>query len=503
VTPHVAQVSTRRWILFLSGINLFILQFVMVREFTSILYGEEVVIILVTLAYFLGLSLGYALSDRISPKVFFAFSLISFLLHWSLPVLPRVVTAYLYDIGLNGWGFVLLVLGWALLLSALYSIFLPLFIDEEPRDDGEGLSLPSAYALELSGAVAGIALIFTVGQAGFLYVMLVYLVSLTFILHLLWRNKQVTAALALFVVIYPFDFNGFDFPSTAYLYEKKHGFSKIEVMYSVNSPYQKVEVVRAADARGRMIYLNGLRNFDEQDLEALNVYLAGLPAELQSKNGPIDVLVVGSGTMASVDHVYPYAREVTTVELDGAVAAAGMEFFPDYNHLADKKRWHLEVDDGKHFLMTHDKLYDLVVMDVPSPLVIQEAILHSEEFYRMVKSRLKPDGAIAVQLSGLLQRNDRSPAQISAALLRVYDQVFVVSSSWADRGFAYAGDHLRFDMKDLQAGVNRRERGQATLYSTEQVRDITAGVEPISIDHLNTVLERGWERFVSRYGAKP
>ena len=45
-------------LLFLVGACLSISQFVMIRDFVTILYGEEVVIILVTAAFFLGLSIG-------------------------------------------------------------------------------------------------------------------------------------------------------------------------------------------------------------------------------------------------------------------------------------------------------------------------------------------------------------------------------------------------------------------------------------------------------------
>ena len=53
-------------LLFLVGVCLSISQFVMIRDFVTILYGEEVVIILVTAAFFLGLSIGYFLSLKFS-----------------------------------------------------------------------------------------------------------------------------------------------------------------------------------------------------------------------------------------------------------------------------------------------------------------------------------------------------------------------------------------------------------------------------------------------------
>ena len=67
---NIQWVRKEHLILFLIGVCLSIAQFVMIRDFVTILYGEEVIIVLVTSAFFCGLSLGYLLSLRFSKKVF-------------------------------------------------------------------------------------------------------------------------------------------------------------------------------------------------------------------------------------------------------------------------------------------------------------------------------------------------------------------------------------------------------------------------------------------------
>ena len=57
-------------LLFLVGVCLSISQFIMIRDFVTILYSEKVVIILVTVAFFLGLSIGYYLSLKFSEEFF-------------------------------------------------------------------------------------------------------------------------------------------------------------------------------------------------------------------------------------------------------------------------------------------------------------------------------------------------------------------------------------------------------------------------------------------------
>ena len=57
-------------------------------------------------------------------------------------------------------------------------------------------------------------------------------------------------------------------------------------------------------------------------------------------------------------------------------------------------------------------------MDIPSPLTIQEAVLHMREFYSLVKDCLNKNGVLAVQISGPLQKNNRTLARVTAALAK-------------------------------------------------------------------------------------
>ena len=77
-------------LLFLVGACLSISQFVMIRDFVTILYGEEVVIILVTAAFFLGPSIGYFLSLKFSEKFFETSFLTIAFLHLMFPFSYRM-----------------------------------------------------------------------------------------------------------------------------------------------------------------------------------------------------------------------------------------------------------------------------------------------------------------------------------------------------------------------------------------------------------------------------
>jgi len=243
----------------------------------------------------------------------------------------------------------------------------------------------------------------------------------------------------------------------------------------------------------RYLYLDGLLNLNASDLEDLNYYIAEIPATLIK---PDKTLIIGNGTLSSVSKVYPHSQFVQSVELDAGVLSAGQQFFTPMEELYQLERWNLIIDDGKHFLKTTPDKFDLIIMDIPSPLTIQEAILHTVEFYQLARSKMTEQGVIAVQLSGPLQHNNRTPARVVAALSIAFENVMVINSDKADRSFAYASQQLPFNGKDMRLATRVYEEeleiiDDTSYYLSEAV--------PLALDNLDLVLRRGWERFTDRY----
>src|SRR3954454_13375649 len=136
--------------IFLGGINLIIIQWIMVRELTMLLLGTELVILLVSVAYFAGLSVGYLFSGhvRLSWLPFLAAGTLA--LHLTLPILFRVISGWLYGQNSFWLAFLVLPILMPFTVSAFYSILLPVYID-----NGQG-KLIDLYTIELLGAAAGI-----------------------------------------------------------------------------------------------------------------------------------------------------------------------------------------------------------------------------------------------------------------------------------------------------------------------------------------------------------
>lgn len=482
-------------LLFLVGACLSISQFVMIRDFVTILYGEEVVIILVTAAFFLGLSIGYFLSLKFSDKFFHnAFLVIAFL-HLTFPFSYRMLAAVIARLDLHGYVYMILMFVYALIFSSIFAVFLPRLIHEKSTDKESTLQkMKVLYSMELIGFAAGFAIVGLSWNKGVDFILPIYWGLLAIVLHLALQKRDWTIAFVMVAIFAGSSITDRDKRTTALLYEYKHSLGKAETMFSINSAYQKVEVIKDENEE-LYLYLDGLLNLNASDLEDLNFYIAEIPATIIK---PEKTLIIGNGTLSSVSKVYPHSKFVQSVELDSGVLLAGQNFFTPAEELAKLDRWNLIVDDGKHFLKTTNHYFDLIIMDIPSPITIQEAILHTTEFYQLAKTRLTERGVIAVQLSGPLQRNNRTPARVVAALSQAFEEVMVIQSEQADRSFAYASRQLPFKAADMRLATQEYEE-DLEIIPPENIAFYLPKAVPLALDNLDLVLKRGWERFTNRY----
>ena len=116
-----------------------------------------------------------------------------------------------------------------------------------------------------------------------------------------------------------------------------------------------------------------------------------------------DVLILGAGSGTDVAAALKHGvRHVDAVEIDPAIQRLGRELHPDQPYL--DPRVTMINDDARHFLRTTDKKYDLVVFALIDSLTMQssfsgvrlESYMFTEESFRAVRDRLKPNGLLVV-----------------------------------------------------------------------------------------------------------
>ena len=111
------------------------------------------------------------------------------------------------------------------------------------------------------------------------------------------------------------------------------------------------------------------------------------------------MLIVGAGSGSDVAIALDRgAKHVDAVEIDPAIQRIGVEQHPD--HPYDDPRVTRIVNDGRAFLRTTDKQYDLVVFALPDSLTLVstaanirlESFLFTEQAFASVRDHLKPGG---------------------------------------------------------------------------------------------------------------
>ena len=174
----------------------------------------------------------------------------------------------------------------------------------------------------------------------------------------------------------------------------------------------------------RIMYLDGMHQ--ASDLPAMTFVhhrIGAFPMLLHPH--PTAALVVGLGGGATAGAVAEFPNvSVDVVELSGAVVR-GASFFTHINfNLLTKPHVHLRVDDGRNYLLTTRKKYDVITADIILPRHSGAGALYSREYFELVRDALEDDGVV-------LQWNGGEGA-VYNLILRTFVSVFPHTTLWAD-----------------------------------------------------------------------
>src|SRR6185295_2817522 len=115
-----------------------------------------------------------------------------------------------------------------------------------------------------------------------------------------------------------------------------------------------------------------------------------------------DVLIIGAGSGNDVSRALQWgATHVDAVEIDPAIYDLGVRDHPDHPY-ADR-RVVVHLDDGRNYLRSTQKQYDLIVYALVDSLVLHssfsnirlESYLFTKEAFEDVQRHLKPNGVFA------------------------------------------------------------------------------------------------------------
>jgi spermidine synthase len=148
----------------------------------------------------------------------------------------------------------------------------------------------------------------------------------------------------------------------------------------------------------RDMYLNGVEEASTRYWHTQLFKLLGtLPVLVHESDEPKNALVIafGAGITAGSVLASDQVASLDVVDLNPDIEGINNLFTQVNGDVFHQSRFHFHNDDGRNYLVTSGKLYDLIICDSTHPRAYDSWILYTREFYRSVKRRLLPGGIFA------------------------------------------------------------------------------------------------------------
>jgi len=285
----------------------------------------------------------------------------------------------------------------AILLGAAFPMGLILWTTGGTQDDSRvGRRVGTLYALNVGGAIVGslaggFVLIPTLGAQQSL--VLIAAIPLVGGLILFWMAEPRTRLLVSGAAIAVFATAAFMLPDV-FQDVIRARYRGHHVLWHAEDAQATVSVVRHGEQR--VLLIDGMHH--ASDGEGLISYHRAIGALAVAVHpDPREVLIVGmgGGTTGGGAAILPNTR-TTLVELSPSVVKAGSWFAGINRNILENPNVTFKVADGRHFLKTTTKKFDVITADLMLPHLAGAASLYSADYYALARKALAP-GGIMVQ----------------------------------------------------------------------------------------------------------
>lgn len=206
----------------------------------------------------------------------------------------------------------------------------------------------------------------------------------------------------------------------------------------------------------------------------------------------------GLGTTARALTETQSLVSIDVVDTSADVLQLSAVAFPPGSNPLDDPRVRIHVEDGRFFLSTARRHYDIITSEPPPPKAAGIVNLYSQEYFQLIHDRLA-DGGIATYWLPVYQME----ADESRAIMRAFCSAFADCSLWAGQGLEWmlvgtrgAGgpvDEERFAGQWHDPVVRERLReaglespsqlGALFLADAKTLKELTADDPPLDDDH--------------------
>lgn len=393
---------------FILGATSIISQTLFLREFVVVFYGNETTFAFVLGAWFFWIASGsFAASLLISPiknvrrSISVCFLLILIILPLSLIAVRLIKIFSGLKIGEMAsiihifWGSFILVMPMAVILGMLFT-FICRLQDEERTSSCKGIS--QIYLWESGGAAFGgiifgliLLHVYTALQISWL----VGLINAAAAILIFNRRSVISGKWVIFIAIVLFLISLGGINKLDQL-GRRQQWQGLRVISSVDSIYGNLTLTQREDEYS--LFENGLLSYSTKDelTSEESVHYA-----LLEHPHPQHVLLVGNALGGGLREILKHpVNSVDYVELDPMVITLSQKFLPpEYLTVLQDKRVSITYIDGRLFIKTTPKHFDVIIINLPEPHSALLNRYYSLEFFKEANRILNEDGILSLTVS--------------------------------------------------------------------------------------------------------
>ncbi len=164
---------------------------------------------------------------------------------------------------------------------------------------------------------------------------------------------------------------------------------------------------------------------------------------------PRQVLVVGtgSGMTLGATSIHPSVERITLVEIEPKVLGVARTFEKYNHHVLDNPKVHIIFNDGRNFLLTTDRKFDVITADPIHPWFRGAGYLYTTEYFKLASEHLRPGGVVCQWLPIY----ELAPADVRS-IVRTFGRNFAYTMLWLtqdDAEMIGSNSPIVIDEKDL------------------------------------------------------
>jgi spermidine synthase len=380
------------------GATAIVAQIILLREFLSIFYGNELVIGIILANWMIltgcGSFLG-RLSDKIENPINAVIAII--ILLGVLPVVTVFFLRYLRNIVFDVGGMIgiiqvlcssfILLMPFCLISGFAFTLFSHT-ISEKYKSN----LIPNVYSLEALGSLIG-GLAFSLVMAFFLetfqslFIMAIFDFMVVFVLAFKYGTRRtMIVVISLAAVIF---FSGFSINLDELT--RKFLFYNQEILYYKDTPYGNVTIT--AQKEQKNFYENNVLLFSTNDPAANEeaVHFAMIQRPDAEK-----VLLISGGISGTTDEILKYpVSSIVYVEINPSLTEIGKSYKPSLSN----PKIVIINKDARLYIRSAKEHYDVALINLPDPNTAQVNRYYTEEFFRELKAKLNKNAVISLGLT--------------------------------------------------------------------------------------------------------